>query len=230
MLKSRHTITLTKPAAPTGPEKRRAGEIACDEALFDKLRVLRKQLADERAVPPYIIFSDVSLRQMARFYPANGQGVFTHQRRGREKLQEFGDTFLREIASYLQTNARQIFADDSFAAPSVPIARRSRLTDTVRETLHFFRQRRAVPEIAGIRGLKTSTIYGHLEEAMLAGEAIDVNTVVLTSEAQREIAAAFASVTALAIWAEPWSKRSAANTITASAGSFATPLQRPGAS
>ncbi len=70
-LKSRQKITLTRPVAPTEPEKHRAGEIACDEALFEKLRALRKQLADERAVPPYIIFSDVSLRQMARFYPAN---------------------------------------------------------------------------------------------------------------------------------------------------------------
>jgi len=58
-LKSRQKITLTKPVAPTGPEKHRAGEIACDEALFENLRALRKQLADERAVPPYIIYSDV---------------------------------------------------------------------------------------------------------------------------------------------------------------------------
>ena len=84
-LKSRRKITLTKPVAPTQPEQHRAGEIACDEALFEKLRALRKQLADERAVPPYIIFSDVSLRQMARFYPANEQRFFAHQRRRRKE-------------------------------------------------------------------------------------------------------------------------------------------------
>ena len=114
-LKSRQKITLTKPVAPTEPAKHRAGEIACDEALFEKLRALRKQLADERAVPPYIIFSDVSLRQMARFYPANEKDLSRVSGVGERKLREFGEVFLREIAAHLQTNPRQIFADDSFA-------------------------------------------------------------------------------------------------------------------
>jgi ATP-dependent DNA helicase RecQ len=84
-----------------------------------------------------------------------------------------------------------MFADDSFAEPAAPMPRRSRLTDTVRETLHFFRQGKTVSEIARLRGVKDGTIYTHLEEAMLAGEAIDVKSL-LTAEAQRDIAAAFA--------------------------------------
>ena len=68
--------------------------------------------------------------------------------------------------------------------------RRAKLSDTVRETLHFFRQDRTVTDIARIRGLKDSTIYGHLEEAMLAGETIDLNAL-LDARAQAEIAAAF---------------------------------------
>ena len=192
-LKSRQKITLTRPVAPTEPAKHRAGEIACDEVLFEKLRGLRKQLADERAVPPYIVFSDVSLRQMARFYPANDKDLSRISGVGERKLREFGDLFLREIATHVQTNPRQIFADDfpSDAPPSAPIARRSRLTDTVRETLHFFRQGKAVPEIAEIRGFRDGTIYTHLEAAMLAGETIDVTTLI-SAEAQRDIAAAFA--------------------------------------
>ena len=189
-LKVRQKITLTKPVAPTAPEQHRVGEITCDEALFEKLRTLRKLLADERAVPPYIIFSDVSLRQMARFYPSNENDFSRISGVGEKKRREFGEIFLREIAAHLQTNARQMFADDSFTEPSTPLPRRSRLTDTVRETLHFFRQGRSVSEIARIRGVKDGTIYTHLEEAMLAGEAIDVSTLV-SADAQREIAAAF---------------------------------------
>jgi ATP-dependent DNA helicase RecQ len=189
-LKSRQKITLTKPVAPTEPEKHHIGEITCDEALFEKLRTLRKQLADERAVPPYVIFSDVSLRQMARFYPAN-EKEFSHVSGvGEKKLREFGAMFMREIASHLQRNPRQIFADDSFVEPATPVPRRSRLTDTVHETLHSFRHGKTVPEIAKIRGFSESTICHHLEQAMLAGEAIDVNALV-SVEAQREIAAAF---------------------------------------
>ena len=191
-LKSRQKITLTRPVAPTEPAKHRAGEIACDEALFEKLRGLRKQLADERAVPPYIIFSDVSLRQMARFYPATEKDFSRISGVGERKLREFGGFFLREIAAHVQTNPRQIFADDfpSGVLPSAPIPRRSRLTDTVRETLHFFRQGKTVPEIARIRGVKDGTIYTHFEEAMLAGETVDVNALV-TANAQQEIAVAF---------------------------------------
>ncbi len=190
-LKSRRKVTLTKPVAPTEPVKHRAGEIPCDEALFETLRTLRKQLADEHAVPPYIIFSDVSLRQMARFYPANEKDFSRISGVGDRKLREYGAMFLGAIAAHLQTNPRQVFADDfpSSGTPSVPVARRPRLTDTVRETLHFFRQGYAVSEIAKIRGFKDSTVYSHLEEAMLAGETVDVDALV-SSSAQQEIATA----------------------------------------
>lgn len=189
-LKARKKITLTRPVTAPEPEKHRAGEIACDEALFEQLRGLRKQLADERGVPPYIIFSDVSLRQMARFYPQSDKEFSRISGVGEKKQREFGTVFMADIAKHLQTNPRQMFADDSFAEPAVPMPRRSRLTDTVRETLHFFRQGKSVAEIARIRGLRDGTIFSHLEEAMLAGEAIDVNTLV-SPEARRDIAAAF---------------------------------------
>ena len=114
-LKSRQKITLTRPVATAEPAKHRIGEIACDEALFGKVRELRKQLADERGVPPYIVFSDVSLRQMARFYPASEKELSRISGVGDRKLREFGEVFLREIATHLQSNPRQIFADDSFA-------------------------------------------------------------------------------------------------------------------
>jgi ATP-dependent DNA helicase RecQ len=171
-LKSRQKITLTKPVAAPAPdkEKHRAGEIACDEALFEKLRALRKQLADERSVPSYIIFSDVSLRQMARIYPTSDKDFARISGVGDKKLREFGAVFLAEIAAHLQTNARQIFADDSFEAPPAFVPQRSKLTDTVRETLHFFRQGKSVADIARLRGFKDSTIYSHLEEAIRAGE------------------------------------------------------------
>lgn len=115
-LKSRQKITLTQPmvAPKSGSTPHRAGEIACDEALFAKLRALRRQLADERGVPSYIVFSDVSLRQMARYYPASELEFARISGVGEKKLREFGAVFRAEIAAHLQTAARQIFADASF--------------------------------------------------------------------------------------------------------------------
>jgi ATP-dependent DNA helicase RecQ len=191
-LKTRRKITLTKPMTPTSaPEAHRAGEIACDEVLFERLRELRKRLADERGVPPYIIFSDVALRQMARFYPADEREFTRISGVGEKKLREFGAVFMREIAAHVRTNARQMFADDSFEAPAAPLPRRSRLTDTVRETLQYYRDGRTIPQICRLRGLKETTIFGHLEEALLAGERIEIGGLV-SAAAQKEIAAAFA--------------------------------------
>jgi ATP-dependent DNA helicase RecQ len=115
-LRQRQKIVLTTPMiAPSAPEKMpRAGEIACDEELFERLRQLRKTLADERNVPAYIVFSDVALRQMARYYPATDDQFTRISGVGEKKLQEFGAAFLAEIAAHLQTSPRQIFADDSF--------------------------------------------------------------------------------------------------------------------
>jgi ATP-dependent DNA helicase RecQ len=102
----------------TAPEANRknprAGEIACDEELFEALRQLRKRLADERNVPAYIVFSDVALRQMARYYPVDEEQFARISGVGEKKQREFGAAFLAEIEKHLGTHPRQIFAEDSF--------------------------------------------------------------------------------------------------------------------
>ena len=190
MLSQRKTVTLTKPVAAPEPQTHREGEIACDEALFERLRRLRKQLADEQAVPPYIIFSDVSLRQMARQYPTNEREFARISGVGERKLREFGAAFLAEIAAHLQTNPRQIFADNSFVAPQPPP--RPRLGDSARETLRRFQAGQSLEEIGRDRGFVPGTIYGHLAEAIEAGETLDLRF--LTAEEQAEIEEAFARV------------------------------------
>ena len=171
-LKERKPITLTKPMQVAPAKVSHAGEITCDEALFEKLRVLRKRLADERGVPPYIVFSDVALRQMARIYPVS-EGEFVRiSGVGERKLAEFGQTFMGEVARYLETYPRQIFAEESFTAPTP--ASKPRLGDTARETLKMFKTGLSVDAIATRRNLVTSTIYGHLATAIESGESVDL--------------------------------------------------------
>jgi ATP-dependent DNA helicase RecQ len=186
-LKERKAIRLTKPMKV--PERREhvIGEITCDEALFERLRALRKRLADERAVPPYIIFSDVALRQMARSYPSDEREFTRISGVGERKLAEFGRIFMGEIAGFLQTNPRQIFAEESFEPPPPP---KLRMGDTVRDTLRMFRAGQSVEAIAGRRNLVTSTIYGHLAMAIEAGEPMDLAQFFNATE-QEEIGAAF---------------------------------------
>ena len=192
-LKERRSVTLTKPVSAPEPSKTpRFGEVACDEVLFEHLRELRKKLADERNVPPYIVFSDVSLRQMARSYPANAREFARISGVGEKKLAEFGMAFLAEIAAHLQENPRQMFAEDSFrSSGEVPV--RIRLSDTAIQTLRRFRDGESVEQIARGRQLSLRTVYSHLEAVISAGESIDIG-LFLTKEEQDEITAVFRKV------------------------------------
>jgi len=188
-LKARTKITLTKPVAAPEKQVSHVGEITCDELLFEKLRRLRKELADARAVPSYIIFSDVALRQMARLYPQTEADFSRISGVGASKLREFGTQFLEEIAAHLRANPKQIFADTSFTQkPAAP--QRSKLTETVVATLHYWRGGRTVEEIARLRDVKPTTIYGHLADAVESGEKFDLNTV-MTADQQTRAAKAF---------------------------------------
>jgi ATP-dependent DNA helicase RecQ len=102
-LRSRRVVMLTKPMEAKRAPKARAGEIECDETLFDHLRKLRKRLADERGVPAYVIFGDTTLRQMAREYPESSDALRSISGIGEKKLQEFGEAFTAGVADYLRT-------------------------------------------------------------------------------------------------------------------------------
>jgi ATP-dependent DNA helicase RecQ len=102
-LKSRRVIMLSKPVELKKISVPRTGEIECDETLFDRLRKLRKRLADERSVPAYVIFGDNTLRQMAREYPTHIDALRMIGGMGEKKLAEFGNIFTNEVAAYLRT-------------------------------------------------------------------------------------------------------------------------------
>jgi ATP-dependent DNA helicase RecQ len=114
-LRAKTPLELTQPAVPKTKEKKRkprVGDLACDEALFDRLRELRRTLASERGVPPYIVFSDVALRHMAREYPTTPAAFGLIHGVGDKKLKEFGDPFTAEIESFMENNPRQEFAEE----------------------------------------------------------------------------------------------------------------------
>jgi len=108
-LKDRRRITLTRPMERPRARAQRVGDIECDELLFEKLRLLRKSLADEHGVPPYIIFGDVSLRQMAREYPVSEAEFRRISGVGERKLRDYGESFLDEIKAHVRLNPRQEF-------------------------------------------------------------------------------------------------------------------------
>ncbi len=192
-LKERRKITLTKAAAVAERKLSKQGDISCDEYLFERLRLVRRRLADERSVPPYIIFSDVTLRQVAREYPASQRELKKISGMGEKKREEFGAEILAEVASHLAANPRQIFADDSFA-PDVSKdqpEQRKKLSNTARETLNKFVSGASLASIARARELSESTICSHLASAIIAGENVDTTSLLNAAEFQ-QMGAAFA--------------------------------------
>src|SRR5216110_382377 len=172
-LRHRTPITLTKQievVSQSSDQKARVGAIECDEALFERLRALRRKFADERNVPAYVIFSDVSLREMARNYPTTATEFRRIPGVGEQKLKDFAEPFLSEIRAYLTTNERRTFTEDG--GPLRP-PRRARLNDSQLETLRRFQRGEAVQDIARSRGFVRSTIYSHLLAAIECGKLVE---------------------------------------------------------
>jgi ATP-dependent DNA helicase RecQ len=144
----------------------KAGSIACDEALFAELRLLRKQLADERGVPPYVVFGDTSLRHMCRAYPRTEQSFLAIPGVGTQKLADYGAAFLGAISEWLETHEPQVFAAEAPPPPPPKMKSETGLNGTMLETLRLHRQGHSVEKIASLRSFATSTIHNHLAQAI----------------------------------------------------------------
>jgi ATP-dependent DNA helicase RecQ len=108
VLKGEVPVRLTQPRMES-PEKAKksggpGGDIdweGVDRELFDALRVWRREAANERAVPPYVIFSDATLRELARVRPSTLPRLQRIYGLGERKLAEFGPAVLARIAEYV---------------------------------------------------------------------------------------------------------------------------------
>lgn len=85
----------------TGPA---AGSGASDQALLELLKALRKKIAKEKNVPPYVVFQDPSLEEMATTYPSNELELSQVNGVGMGKVQKFGGPFLDLLNKYIKEN------------------------------------------------------------------------------------------------------------------------------
>ena len=103
VLRGEEAVELARPRVKEKPRRKQrlgaASELSeADFQLFDKLRELRKQLADDRGVPPYVIFGDATLVEMSQRRPANENEMLDISGVGQVKLERHGDAFLQAIA------------------------------------------------------------------------------------------------------------------------------------
>lgn len=134
--------------------------------LFEHLRAFRAELAKEKGMPAYLVFNDVSLREMEAKMPQTESEFLAITGVGKHKMDLYGALFLAEIAKF-------------------SVKKAGSTSNTAMQSLELFKQGLSVQEIAAQRELKESTILAHLQKAYLDGKEVDLHQFVSEEEMKR---------------------------------------------
>ncbi|HEU0028413.1 MAG TPA: DNA helicase RecQ [Ktedonobacterales bacterium] len=198
VLRGQRQVEMAAPVAPSI----RAGRDGAAETLdadardlFERLRALRRELAEELGVPPYVVFPDSTLRAMALRRPDTRERFGALSGVGAAKLEQFSGPFLRAVTAWLDERGLPAWPEGD--APALWSGERqerrerrerdadSRKVPTWRVTLELYQSGLGVEEIAAQRGLAPSTIASHLADAIERGEDVDARALVPSEHARR---------------------------------------------
>ncbi|HVC31703.1 MAG TPA: RecQ family ATP-dependent DNA helicase, partial [Steroidobacteraceae bacterium] len=189
-LRDKEPILLAAPPQPAEEHAHAERQPQPHEALFEQLRALRKRLADEQGVPPYVIFHDSTLRLLAAALPASRQELLRVPGIGQRKADDYGDLVLRCVADFVQRTGSR---PEPLPPPPAPPAKPAELTDTIRTSLDLFQNGQSVEQIAASRGMSLQTIESHIATGIERGEPIDLARLVSDAK-RRAIEAAITTV------------------------------------
>ncbi|HEX3724501.1 MAG TPA: DNA helicase RecQ, partial [Nitrolancea sp.] len=175
------TVRMSPPAVKRMPQSATASKSASSQygtaghpELFERLRALRRKLAAEQAVPPFVIFSDAALIQIASDLPVDVAAFRKVRGVGERKTAEYGKLFLSEVKRFVnETGARPIPAHQPERA-----TRSTAIGSTQRETLELFQQGDDIAVIMAKRQLTQQTVEGHLASAIEVGEIESIDRLV----------------------------------------------------
>jgi ATP-dependent DNA helicase RecQ len=185
VLKKREAVLLTRALSIPKSKTPRTGDIPCDSGLFEQLRILRKELADARNVPPYVIFSDVTLRHFCRDYPTNDAAMLRIPGVGEKKLTDYGHSFIDAIRSWLNEQPQQEFSPLENESANPPAPRTSTpIGSSQALSVELLKSGKSVAEIARTRGFAETTIENHIAQAIENGEKFDPRAFYTVEEEQ----------------------------------------------
>lgn len=163
------------------------------EDLLQRLQKLRKRLADDQSVPPYVVFQNASLREMAEKQPLTNTQFADISGVGSRKLDQYGEVFLAEIRAFRQERGLSLEPTSASAiAPTLaPLPSELALypSETHLLTFKLYQQGLKPFEIAEQRNLRLSTITTHLAELIEMGYEIPLHTLVLPARQERIVEA-----------------------------------------
>ncbi|MCB9234587.1 MAG: DNA helicase RecQ [Bacteroidia bacterium] len=139
-----------------------------DEVLFEKLRKLRREKAKELGKPPYILFQDPSLEEMATKYPITIDEFTNLVGVGRGKAEKYARPFMKLIKEYVEEN--EIERTTEVVVKSA--AKRSMVK------LFFIQQvdrKTPLPEIASAKGISYGELLDELEQIIYSGTKLNLD-------------------------------------------------------
>ena len=148
-------------------EKTKSKKEILRDALFEKLRALRKELADGQNVPAYVIFSDATLSEMSSDRPMNEEDMLNISGVGATKFQLYGEYFINEIKAFVKEQTMQG-------------ARMEGATYIV--TYDLYKEGKTIEQIAEARKIAPVTVVSHLVKLYDEGENIDLKILVSREE------------------------------------------------
>jgi ATP-dependent DNA helicase RecQ len=149
------------------PVKARPKREVIKDALFERLRTLRKSIADEANVPPYVVFSDSTLLEMAAEKPANRIAMLAISGVGSLKYERYGAVFINEIINFV--------TEEQGKGNKVKGA-------THLLTFEAYQQGLGPEQIAAQRNLNPVTIYSHFATLYEQGYAVNLSDFVTKKE------------------------------------------------
>ncbi|MBE2219958.1 MAG: DNA helicase RecQ [Anaerolineae bacterium] len=185
--------------APEAPSQATAPMAPHDVELFHLLREKRKELAQAHNVPPYVIFSDRTLVEMAIYFPQSPYRLGELYGVGATKLENYAEAFLPIIQAYCAEKGieEKLKTAVSFSSGSVTGIVRTRSNKSrTEEVADLFNAGQSIDEIAQIFGVKHGTVLSHLWKTVQSGaELRGADDIIalsrLSAEEQEQVLMAF---------------------------------------
>ncbi len=174
VLAGKTPVELIKVAVKEDKKKKLVADVSHPyiQALFDDLRQVRTRFAKSENVPPYVVFSDATLVEMATYLPQNDSELRKISGVGDLKFDKYGADFLRSIKDYCVKNG--LVSRIGLKSPKRERTKRTKRDalgkDTYSISLEMFRNGQSIPEIARERGVQPSTVENHLARFIPTGE------------------------------------------------------------
>ena len=139
-----------------------------DVVLFDKLKKLRKKLADEKGIPPFVIFQDNSLEDMSTKYPTSMNEFYNITGVGQGKAKKFAAPFIKLITEYVESNGIERTSE-------VVVKAAARKSMNKLFVIQHVDRRTPLDQIANIKGMEYDELLGNVEQIVYSGTKLNLD-------------------------------------------------------